>query len=61
MIEHLNESSEECRDDPDSEFCDPCTKHYEFFFERYDVYVLENLLSIIQKISQANQDKVERE
>lgn len=59
LIEHLNETSEECRDSADNPACDPCTKQYEFFFERYDVFVLEDLLSIIHKTSQETLQKIE--
>ena len=40
LLEHLTESSLECVNDPDAPECDPCNKHYDYFFDKYDVFVL---------------------
>ena len=50
-MQGLTATSAECVSDPDADECDPCTKHYDFFFDKYDVFVLQNLLGIVQKVS----------
>ena len=52
LLSDLTESSVECVNNPDAEECDPCTKHYDFFFDKYDVFVLNNILRVIQKVSE---------
>jgi len=47
MIDHLNETAEECVNDFEAEACDPCTKHYNVFFDKYDVFVLQSVLGAI--------------
>ena len=59
LLEGLKETSPECIDNVDAEACDPCTKHYDFFFEKYDVFVLQNLLSIVQKATALEQKKLD--
>ena len=44
LIEHLSETNDACIDNIDSDECDPCTKHYDYFFDKYDVFVLQNIL-----------------
>ena len=59
LIEHLSESNQDCIENIDSDDCDPCTKHYDYFFDKYDVFVLQNILSIIQKATTIEQDKID--
>jgi len=59
LLEHLTETKKECMDDLDSDACDPCTKHYDYFFDKYDVFVLQNILSIIQKATLIEQNKID--
>jgi len=40
LLSHIKEDSPECIDDMDAKACDPCTKHFDYFFEKYDVFVL---------------------
>lgn len=40
LLDGLTATSIECINDPDADECDPCSKHYDFFFDRYDVFVL---------------------
>lgn len=40
MLDHLTETNPVCVNDFDSTECDPCTKHFDFFFDKYDVFVL---------------------
>ena len=47
LLDDLTQTSPECVADPDAEACDPCSKHYDFFFDKYDVFVLQNLLGIV--------------
>ena len=51
-IEHLTETSDECIQDLDAEACDPCSKHYDLFFDRYDVFTLQSVLGLIQKVGE---------
>ena len=59
MIDSLNETAYECVNDVNAEACDPCTKHYNVFFDKYDVYVLQSILSLIQKVSEMDQVNLE--
>ena len=52
LLDGLTQTSPECVSDPDAEACDPCSKHYDFFFDKYDVFVLQNLLGIVQKVAE---------
>ena len=47
LLDGLTQTSPECINDADAEACDPCTKHYDFFFDKYDVFVLQNILAIV--------------
>ena len=60
QIEHLTPSSDECINDPDSAECDPCGKNYDYFMDKYDVYVLQNLLGIILKVSDREQNSLSK-
>ena len=55
LLENLKETNPDCANDVDAPSCDPCTKHYDYFFDKYDIYVLQNILSIIQKTSETEQ------
>ena len=55
LLDHLTQTSDECILDAEAEACDPCSKHYDFFFDKYDVFVLQNILGIIQKVSEMDQ------
>ena len=47
LLENLKETNPDCANNVDAPSCDPCTKHYDYFFDKYDVYVLQNILSVI--------------
>ena len=59
LLEHLNETNTDCMENIDSDECDPCTKHYDYFFDKYDVFVLQNILHIIQRATEIEQDKID--
>ena len=59
-MQGLTATSAECVNDPDADECDPCTKHYDFFFDKYDVFVLQNLLGIVQKVSELDQEALQK-
>ena len=60
QLEGLTATSPECVNDVDAEDCDPCTKHYDFFFDKYDVFVLQNILAIVQKVSELDQVSLDK-
>ena len=40
LIADLKPTSEQCVNDPEDAECNPCTKFYDHFFDKYDVFVL---------------------
>ena len=52
-VSNLSKLGEECAEDVDAPSCDPCTKISDSIFEKYRLFVTNNLLSIMGQIAAA--------
>lgn len=59
-IDAINETALECVNDFDAKECDPCTKHYDAFFDKYDLFVLQAILGTLQKVAELEQAKLDK-
>lgn len=59
-IAGLNETSPDCVNDFNADVCDPCTKHYNSFFDKYDIYVLQTILGSLQKVAEKEQAALDK-
>ena len=51
-VSNLSKLGEECAEDVNADTCDPCTKIADSIFEKYRLFVTNNILSIMGKIAQ---------
>ena len=50
-VSNLSKLGEECVEDVNADTCDPCTKIADSIFEKYRLFVTNNILSIMGKIA----------
>ena len=51
-VSNLSKLGKECEEDVNADTCNPCSKIADSIFEKYRLFVTNNILSIMGKIAQ---------
>ena len=58
-IKHLDPLSKECNGNVDGDACNPCGKFYDSLFTKYENYVEQSLIKILEFITRMEQESMQ--